>query len=58
MSSSELKYNLHLLIENISDNSKLENLYNLISKSKTKEVIDWYDELPKNIVKDLKRKLD
>lgn len=44
MSTSELRSNLHQLIDNISDQSILEAVYTLLSGNRT-ETSDWWDEL-------------
>lgn len=44
MSTSELRSNLHQLIDRISDQSILEAVYTLLSGNRT-ETSDWWDEL-------------
>ena len=44
MSTAEIKYSLHSLIETISDSKTLKVVYSLLSKKSTKEV-DFWDEL-------------
>jgi predicted transcriptional regulator len=44
MSTSELKSNLHQLIDNISDQSVLEAVYTLLSGNRT-DATDWWDAL-------------
>lgn len=44
MSSSELKLNIHNLIDGISDNSVLKAVHTLLSKA-TATNTDWYDDL-------------
>lgn len=52
MSTAELKLNLHQLIEHISDSSKLEAIYTLLSKQ-GESVNDWANELPLHVRKDI-----
>ncbi|MES2800198.1 MAG: hypothetical protein V4638_09300 [Bacteroidota bacterium] len=45
MSTSELKLNLHQLIDGVSDSSILEAVYTLLSKASAGSEDDWYESL-------------
>jgi thiamine pyrophosphate-dependent acetolactate synthase large subunit-like protein len=48
MSTSELKSNLHLLIDQIDDSSILKAVYKLLSEKGSGNQKDWWDELSEN----------
>ena len=45
MSTSELKSNLHQLIDSITDSSTLQAIYLLLTKSNSTEKADWWDTI-------------
>jgi predicted transcriptional regulator len=56
MSSAELKYNLHQLIDGITDNSVLQAVYALLSKVSKEE--GWWDSLSEKSKQSILRGLD
>ncbi|MEA5458235.1 hypothetical protein VB796_04265 [Arcicella sp. LKC2W] len=57
MTTIELKSDLHLLIDRISDNSVLE-AYHTLLKREVKEVGDFWDELSNAQKEDIKAGID
>ncbi|PWK27293.1 hypothetical protein LV89_01606 [Arcicella aurantiaca] len=57
MTTIELKSNLHLLIDRISDNSVLE-AYHTLLKREVKEVGDFWDDLTNAQKEDIKAGID
>lgn len=45
MSTSELRSNLHTLIDSIKDSETLKAIFVLLSKDKTSTSVDFWDEL-------------
>ncbi|OQY04030.1 MAG: hypothetical protein B6I20_03850 [Bacteroidetes bacterium 4572_117] len=59
MGTVELKPSLHELIENIEDNKVLNAIYVLlVNQFKAEKKIDFWDELPDEVKKDIEEAID
>ncbi|MFT5778070.1 MAG: putative transcriptional regulator [Crocinitomicaceae bacterium] len=58
MSTSELKSNLHQLIDGITDNSVLQAVHTLLSKASTSNDKDWYESLSDDHKASIQKGLD